>query len=554
MAWVGSAFAAQAAPPTFNHDIAPIIFTHCVGCHHPGALGPFSLTTFHDVSKRAKLIAQVTGAHYMPPWLPEAGHGDFLGERRLTTEQITLIEQWYQAGAPEGNAADLQAKAEWDDDWRLGPPDLVLNMPRTYHLPAEGQDVYRNFVLPNVTAQDRWVRAVEIRPGNARVVHHASVLLSQTSDALAREGLEAEPGFPGMDPGRGVGRPAGHIVAWQPGKQVLEEPAGSAWLLPQGANLVLQLHMRPDGKTEPVEVSIGLYFTDHPAARDTVALMIRSTAIDIPAGAKDYPVEASYTLPVDVDVMAVWPHLHYLGKEAHGWAALPDGTERELIYIPRWDFNWQGDYRYARPLHLPARTTVHMRYIYDNSSHNPRNPHQPPQEVFFGPQSSDEMGELTLQLLPRNGAEKELLQQDYLIHWLQDDDISCARAYLRRDPKDAKSRVDLGLALQATGQVSAAIKELSQALEDDPTLARAHYALGVIYAGRNLAREAREELARAVALDPRNNYGWILLASGQTGAAIEQLQQAVRLNPKDVLARENLQKALAMRQREASRR
>ena len=165
--------------PTFNRDIAPIIFGQCVACHHPGGLGPFSLTAFAEVKKRAKLIAQVTAKRFMPPWLPEPGHGDFLGERRLSAEQIATIARWVKAGMPEGPSRDLKVKPEWNDDWQLGKPDLIVTMPEPYTVPAEGRDVYRNFVIPYALPEDRHVRAVEIAPGNLRVAHHAVLLASR---------------------------------------------------------------------------------------------------------------------------------------------------------------------------------------------------------------------------------------------------------------------------------------------------------------------------------------------------------------------------------------
>ena len=539
--------------PTFNRDIAPIIFGQCVACHHPGGLGPFSLTNYAEVKKRAKLIVQVTARRIMPPWLPEPGHGDFLGERRLSSEQIAAIARWVKASMPEGAAHDLKVKPEWNDDWQLGKPDLVVTMPEAYTLPAEGRDIYRNFVIPNAVPKDHYVRAVEIAPGNRRVVHHAVLFVNENGAARERAKKETEPGYDGMNPGRGTDRPGGHILSWQPGKRVLEEPAGTSWLLHTGADLVLQLHLRPGGKPEKVQASVALYFTDNPVAHDTVGVMIRSTTIDIPAGTANYAAESSYTLPVGMDVVGAWPHMHYLGREAHGWAELPDGTQKELILIRRWDFNWQGDYRYAEPIFLPKGATVRMHYTYDNTVENVFNPNHPPKRVLFGPQTSDEMGELTLTFLPRSPEDADVFRRDYESYLLQDD-ISCAQAMLRIDPKDAESRTDLGEALHATGKTDEAIAELKHALQDNPKLARAHYVLSVIFGGRNDLPNSKAELVATLNIDPndsdaRNNYGWLLLVEGNVEGAIEQLEQAVRLNPKDALAQSNLQKAKAMRKR-----
>jgi hypothetical protein len=376
--------------PTFNRDIAPILFSQCVHCHHPGGIGPFSLATYADARKRGRLIAKVAGSRIMPPWLPEAGHGEFMGERRLTGAEIALLEGWWKAGAPEGSAKELVARSEWNDDWQLGEPDMVITLPEAYLLPATGKDVYRNFVIPNVVPGNRFLRASEFRPGTTSAVHHAFILLDHSGNARRRAALEKEPGFPGMD-AAGASMPEAMFIGWQPGKRAAEAPSGMAAVLRSNTDLVLQLHMRPTGKPEKVQPSVALYFSQQAPTSEAAMILLRSVDMAIPAGAKDYAIENSYTLPVDIDVLAVLPHLHFLGKDVHAWAEFPDGRREELIYIKQWDFNWQGDYRYKKPVFLPKGSTVKMRYTYDNSNENPRNPNQPPRSVTYGLQSSDEM-------------------------------------------------------------------------------------------------------------------------------------------------------------------
>ncbi|MHA3775403.1 tetratricopeptide repeat protein [Verrucomicrobiota bacterium sgz303538] len=535
--------------PTFNGEIAPIIFSHCVECHHPGGAGAFSLATYTDVKKRAKLIARVTANRYMPPWLPEPGHGDFLGERRLSDEQIALIGRWWNAGAPQGAAADLQVKPQWSDDWRFGKPDLVVTLPESYTLPAGGKDVYRNFVIPNVVLTDRYLRASEFRPG-AAAIHHAFVLLDDTGGARRRAARETAPGFPGMDTA-GAGAPDAMFMGWQPGKRPAEAPPGLAAVLRKGSDLVLQLHMRPTGKPEKIQPSVALYFADQPPTRSAFMLLLRSVDVDIPPGASDYAIESSYKLPVDVDALSILPHLHYLGKEVHGWAELPDGTQRELILIKQWDFNWQGDYRYATPVFLPKGSTLRMRFTYDNSASNARNPNQPPKRVTYGLQSSDEMGELWLQLLPRNPGDLDVLRRDFAKNKGLPDSIAWATAMLLLNPKDAATRAKLGTALAVAGRTDEAIQALEQAIADDPKLARANYVLGQVFLRQQNATKAKTAFERAVALDPdnanmQNDLGWLLLATGEISKAIEHLEKAVQLNPADALARQNLEKARAM--------
>ena len=340
-------------------------------------------------------------------------------------------------------------------------------------------------------------------------------------------------------------------MSWQPGSAPAEAPPGLAATLRKSSDLVLQLHLRPTGKPEKIQPSVGLYFTQEAPTRAALMLLLRSVAMDIPPGATDYAVETSYKLPADADALSVLPHMHYLGKEAHGWAELPDGTVRELILIKHWNFDWQGAYRYAEPVFLPKGSTLRMRYTFDNSADNPRNPHQPPQRVTHGLQSSDEMAELWLQILPRNPAERDLLWRNYVTMRGLPDDIAWAESLLSKEPKDAERRTDLGAALTAAGNIPAAITALEQAIADEPTKARPHYILGQIYWRQKNTAKARESMERAAELDPedfntRNNLGWLLMAAGDVPAAIRHLEKAVQLRPEDPRARENLAKARSL--------
>ena len=547
-------------PPTFNHDVAPIVFSQCVACHHPGGLGPFSLTGFADVKKRAKMIATVTASRYMPPWLPEPGHGEFAGVRRLTDEQIAMIARWAKAGSPEGAPGDLNETPHWSDDWQLGKPDLVVTMQEAYTLAADGRDVYRNFVIPNAIPANVYLRAMEMRPGN-RGVHHGSIFFDDTGSArrLAVREKEAgigshepsSPGFPGMNPGDGARPPAGMFTAWQPGKGPSEAPPGLSAPIHKGADIVLQLHMRPTGKGETISPSIALYFTERAPTRSTLLLALRSVQMDIPPGAADCAVESSYKLPVDVEALAVAPHMHYLGKEIHGWADLPNGTRQDLILITRWDFNWQGDYRYAAPVPLPEGSTIHMRCTYDNSAANVRNPNQPPKRVTYGLQSSDEMGELWLQLVPEREADMQTLDRDYYKNWVLPDTLARGEVVARLEPKNVENRINLAAALAVSGRLDEAVKQVRQAIEDNPGNAPAHYLLSQILIKQNKPSEAKTAIERSVELEPANakaqgDLGWILLNFGEVLPALEHLQKAVDLNPTDPLAQLNLKKALSI--------
>lgn len=541
--------AGAAEDPTFNRDVAPIVFSHCVSCHHPGGAGPFSLTTYREVRKRAQQIQEVTSDHSMPPWLPEPGHGDFVGKRRLDPEQVATLARWAESGAAEGNAGDLKVKPTWNDGWQLGQPDLIVTMPAAYTLPADGHDVYRNFVIPSPVTEDRHVVAVEVRPANA-AVHHAFVKFDRRGSGKRLDAKDVAAGYLGMNAGAGVDSPAGTFASWQPGEMPGRLPPELAWVFPGQTDIVLQMHMRPSGKPEKVQASIGFYFTKEPPTRIPFVFCIRSTSIDVPAGATEHPVQSSYTLPVDGAVLALLPHLHYLGKEAHAWATLPDGTKRELILIKKWDFSWQGTYRYEKPVPLPKGTVITMRYTYDNSAGNVDNPNQPPVRVRFGLESTDEMGELWLQFLPDQDADMALLQRDYVVTYALPDEMDRLLAILDRNPRDAASRAELAAMYRTASQPDRARLEAEQALADDPNNARAHSVLGHYWIDRNALIPARTAFEAVVGIDPddadaQNNLGFLLTVEGRPEEAIVHLEKAIALNPKDDLARQNLEKARA---------
>ena len=385
---------------TFSKDIAPILFEHCAVCHRPGQSGPFPLLTYENAKKRASQIVRVTASRYMPPWLPVPGCGDFVGERRLNQTEIGLLHQWADEGAVEGQASDLPPAPQWSEGWTLGKPDLVLELTNTYTLPAAGKDVYRNFILPVPLDGKRYVRGIEFQPTNPKIVHHAFINVDSSRKCRKLDGQDGSLGFSGMILPEGVGIPEGHFLGWQPGRLPAFEPDDLAWTLSEKSDLILQMHLRPSGKPEVLGCRVGLYFTDTSPAKNCFRLGLANIMIDIPAGEQSYTVNDEFELPADSQVLAVLPHAHYLCKRMEGRAILPNGTQKWLLLITNWDFNWQGDYRYAAPITLPKGTRLVMHYTYDNSTNNFQNPNFPPKRVTYGPQSSDEMAELWFQLLP----------------------------------------------------------------------------------------------------------------------------------------------------------
>jgi len=522
--------------PTFTRDIAPIVYSNCATCHRPGEAGPFSLLTYADVKGRARQISEVTASRYMPPWPPEAGHGDFVGERRLTDAQIATITRWVAAGAPEGDARDLPPMPSFPDGWQLGTPDLVISTPKIVEVPAEGSDLFRTVIVPLAANTVKYVRAVEFRPGNPRSVHHAMIRLfrgpgSGIGDRGSESRVIRSEGMLGAE--EDIASPDGHVVGWAPGYSPNVAPEGMAWRLEPGTSLAIELHLQATGKVERVQSSVGLFFTNDPPTRTPFGLQLGSYAIDIPAGTRDYTIEDLYELPVDVELHAIYPHAHYLGKDLRASATLPDGTEKPLIWIKDWDFNWQNAYRYRSPLRLPRGTIVRMRYVYDNSAANPRNPSSPPRRVRYGGQSSDEMGNLWMQVV---AAPQDLpaLRADYE-RKSTERQIAGYEGLAHDRPADAGIRRALGAAYLRVGRIPDAVRTLDAAVKLAPLDATTRYNFGLALAASGRNDQALQQFREAVRLQPsfaeaQNNLGALLRVRGNVRAAIAALETALRID------------------------
>lgn len=538
---------------TFTKHIAPIIYSRCADCHRPGQAAPFSLLEFADVKKRARQIAEVVQSRFMPPWLPEEPH--FVGERRLSEHEIQTIGQWIAEGAIEGNPADLPTPRTWADTWQLGTPDLIVTMPTPFTLAPDGKDTYRNFVIPAPNSQARFIKAVEIRPTNPPVVHHAVMQIDRTESSRKLDERDPEPGFAsGMSIGRAQ-LPDGQFIGWTPGKFPSRPIDGMAWLLEPGTDLVLQLHMRPTGKPEPVQVSIGLYFANQPPTRRSFAFVLRSKTIDIPPGPKDYVVEKSDVLPVDVDLIRIYPHAHYLAKEMNVWATRPDGERIVLLNIRDWDFNWQDEYEYPTPLPLPAGTRISMRYRFDNSAGNPRNPNQPPKRVAYGQNSTDEMAELLLQVSPRDPSHLPILHEQSM-HRAILEEIDRGIALIRRNPNDSTEHQKLAMFYRQLGRVPDAVHHFREVLRIEPSSVAAHYWLGNTLAEADNLEQALPHFRQAQRLQPDQPELLSALAQalartsnpgpGDRAEALQLATRAVELtHRKDPMILETLSVALA---------
>jgi len=395
--------------PTFSKDIAPIFYASCTSCHRPGQVAPFSLITYQDAVQHGRTIVETVQSGYMPPWKPESGWVDFRDNRRLTDAQIALFTQWYNAGMPQGDPAATPAVPTFPDGWQLGTPDLILEMSVPFNVPAEGPDIYRNFVLPTGVMRDKWIRAIELKPSARPVVHHVLFYSDNTGAARALDGKDGQPGFPGLGTvftatGNPLSALTGGLGGWVPGTTPQYLPDGVTLPLPANSDLLMQMHFHLNGAPQQEKTQVGIYFGDKPT-RDLTQLQVPAffgvqANIDIPAGEANYKVRGSFTLPVDVDAVSVSAHSHYLGKSAKLTATLPTGEVKILLWIKSWDFSWQDQYIYKNFIPLPKGTRLDGEYTYDNSDANLKNPNYPAKEVKWGENSTDEMGSLILNVLP----------------------------------------------------------------------------------------------------------------------------------------------------------
>lgn len=386
----------EKAKVTYARDIAPIIQARCLNCHRDGQVAPFALADYDQAAKRAKQIVRVTQDRLMPPWIPSPGHDKFVGERWLTDRELELFKTWADTGRAKGDDADLPPAPKFAEGWRLGQPDLIVMMAEPFTVPADGPDLLQNFVLPLDIPEDKLVAAVEFHPGNKRVCHHAVLFLDDSGTARKLDKATPEPGYANFG-GPGF-LPSGALGGWSVGNTPRPLPNGMGRYLKKGSDLVVQMHYHPTGKQETDQSEIGLYFVKKPVAESLKekaklvgSIWMANYEMDIPAGEKGYKRSTSYTLPKEVIMVGVVPHMHLLGKSMKVTATLPDTTVKTLIDIQNWNYNWQDEYYYERPFKLPAGTRLDVEAVFDNSADNPSNPSSPPKRVMWGDGTTDEM-------------------------------------------------------------------------------------------------------------------------------------------------------------------
>jgi hypothetical protein len=373
--------------PTFNREIVRILQDNCQSCHHPGDIAPFSLMTYQEAVLIADDIRFMTHSREMPPWKAAAGCGDFVGSRAMAQSDIDTIARWVDGGTPEGKAADLPPAKVFDGQWPAGAPDLVLSMPKAFTPPADG-DEYRCFSIPGDPARDLQVRMIDFRPGDRGTVHHIVPFLDATGASAkldsSGDGYRCF-GGPGLDTATPLG-------AWSPGARPVPLPEGTAINIPRGARVVMQVHYHPHfGRVAPDQTQIGLYLTTGVLRKQMHYNFLVNKDFLIRAGDPDTKVEAFGSAGEDIDIVSVYPHMHLLGTTMKIEAQLPDGTTACMIDVPRYDFNWQGQYVYKTPLHLGRGGALHIEAHFDNSPANLHNPSMPPRDVRWGEATTDEM-------------------------------------------------------------------------------------------------------------------------------------------------------------------
>lgn len=428
---------------TFSEHVAPILFNSCASCHRPGESAPFPLTSYAEARPWGRQIATVTRNRQMPPWKASTADYPLANSRRLTDEQIDVIQQWVAAGMPQGDPAKQPPLPAFPKDWPLGEPDLIVRMPEPFPVPASGRDVYRNFVLPLNLAEDVWVKAIDFRPSARKVVHHALFFVDDSGSARERDAKDALPGYDGgmggvasggggrglvagLLPGNGANRTGngvrreapgiGGLGGWVPGAQARRLPDDLAFFVPKGSDLILATHFHASGKEEAEASTVGLYFAKQPPTKAFAGVQLpplfgAMSNINIPAGEAGYSISDSFTLPIDVRAFGVGGHAHYLAKTMRMTATLPDQTVKTILAIDDWDFGWQENYLFEQFVDLPKGTRLDVTVTYDNSVANRRNPSSPPKRVTWGEESTDEMGSMTLRVVAAQEADLPVLQK-----------------------------------------------------------------------------------------------------------------------------------------------
>lgn len=368
------------AEVTYSNQIARLFNEHCVYCHRPGQIGPFALTSYDEAVGWADMILEVVQQKRMPPWHADPKHGKFVNDARLSDEERDLIEQWVAAGAPQGDPSKAPAPAKFADGWMIPEPDQIIYMSdEPFMVQAEGTVKYQHFIVDPGWKEDKWITAMEPKPGNPAVVHHIVMFVSPPKGKAKyfTKGLPLDQ----LD----------WFASFAPGLRPPILPEDMGRFIPAGSKLVFQMHYTPNGKAQKDRSYIGVKFADPKKIKREIAVQHAGQMFfRIPAHAKDYRLEADYEFKVDSLLMTVSPHMHLRGKSFRYTLIYPDGKEEVILNVPQYDFGWQTTYTLAEPKRVPKGSKMHCEAVFDNSADNLNNP-DPSKTVIFGEQTWDEM-------------------------------------------------------------------------------------------------------------------------------------------------------------------
>jgi hypothetical protein len=362
--------ATASGAPSFYKDVLPLFQANCQSCHRAGEAAPMALTDYASARPWAKAIKQAVLARTMPPWFADPHVGKFSNDARLTDQAIEMISAWVDAGAPEGDPKDAPKPVDWVNGWKIGAPDLVIEMLRDAEIPASGTLGYQYVNVPTNFKEDTWVRLAEVRAGDREHTHHIVVSVKE----------------PGTEPDA-----QGEFLAgYGPGSVPEMLGPGQAKLIKAGSELVFQLHYTTDGNPGHDRSRVGLILAREKPRERVMMLAAANVRFSIPAGDPDYRLDARVTLHEDATLVSLLPHMHLRGKSFEFRVVYPDGRKETLLVVPHYSYDWQLSYYLDRPLRLPKETTIECTAHFDNSENNPRNP-DPAKPVRFGAQSWDEM-------------------------------------------------------------------------------------------------------------------------------------------------------------------
>jgi len=400
----GEQYASRRIPdknaPTFTKDVAPIIFKNCAMCHRPGEIAPMSLLTYEDARPWAKAIRDEVSEHNMPPWHTDAPAGTFHNERILSDGDRATLIAWANGGAPKGDPAAMPPMPAFPEGWAVGKPDAVFEMQEDYKLPAEGTIEYQYFYVPTNFTEARWVKSIEIRPGNREVVHHVLVYYrarpdmtrtpvirpnAKNSETPARGPRSSRPARPDLKD-----LPQRLVASYAPGTNAQIAPAGTAFRLEPGGVFELQMHYTTNGEATADRTKIGLIFSTEPSPRELRAGQFINSVFTLPAGAPNVEVTTDVEFVQDTTVWGLLPHTHLRGKKWEYKLVLPTGEIKPILSVPRYDFNWQAYYMFKTPLEVPKGSKIVSTAWYDNSAANKSNP-DPKVDVKWGDQTWEEM-------------------------------------------------------------------------------------------------------------------------------------------------------------------